>query len=108
MDGPGLRMKMMPWLSLNLKNIRSDIHTIIPLDSLYIITEQFFGKSVLYKYNPNPVIPEPVSYPDSYAASYPSSYPAAVNPQDYYWEKADLKSNYDTIEVIQPQYTYNF
>lgn len=90
--------------SLNIENMRSDIYSIIQLDSLYIISEEFSGISTLYKYNPNPELPEPVSYP----GSYPTSYPAEVNPQDYYWEKADLGVSYLSIEVIQPQYTFDF
>lgn len=90
--------------SLNIKNLRSDIYSIIPLDSLYIITDEFFGISTLYKYNPNPDLPEPVSYPDSY----PIPTTEMVNLEDYYWEKVDLGLSYTSIEVIQPQYTYDF
>ncbi len=90
-----------------IKNMRSDINAIIPFDDLYIITEEFFDQSFLYKYVPNPVFPEPVSYPSSYPDSYPVSFPT-VNEEDYYWEKVELGIDYKTIQVLQPQYTFDF
>ena len=93
--------------SLNIKNMRSDIYAIIPFDDLYIITEEFFNESALYKYIPDPKFPEPVSYPASYPESEPLSY-VSINSEDYYWQKVDLSTNYRTIEVIQPQYTFDF
>lgn len=90
---------------LNLRNVRSDINSIIVLNDLYIITEEFFGKAKLYKYNHNPTFPEPISYP----SSFPSSYSVEeIKEEDYYWEEVDLGFNYDTLEVLQPQYTFNF
>jgi len=90
--------------NLSIKNMRSDIYAIIPMDSLYIISEEFFGLSTLYKYNPNPVFSVPVSFPNSF----PVSFAEPKKLEDYYWEKVDFGTTYDTIEVIQPQYTFDF
>lgn len=93
--------------SFGIKNMRSDLYAIIPFQDLYIITEEFFNQNALYKYIANPEIPETDLTPTSYPDSYPMSY-ASINPEDYYWQKVDLGIDYKTIEVIQPQYTFNF
>lgn len=93
--------------TLNLKNIRSDIHTIIPFDNLYATSLEFFGKSYLYRYNPDPELP--VVAP----ASFPSSFPAKQEPTqeelaEYYWEKVDLGIAYERVKVILPRYSFDF
>lgn len=89
--------------TLNIKNIRADINSIIALENnLFVITQEFFGKNKLYTYNSSPIIP--VSYP----LSYPESYPQVINLDQYYWTEVDLGVNYNKVEVVQPVYTYIF
>jgi hypothetical protein len=88
---------------IDLKSMRSDIYSIIPFDSLMIITEEFAGRNELLKYNPNPQIQQPSSYPESFPVSY-----SMADTQKMYWESVDLGFNYNKVQVIQPFYTYKF
>lgn len=87
--------------SIEIKNMRSDIHSIIPFNDLYITTEEFFGESKLYMYIEDPDLSVPASY-----ASYPTSY--VVNLADLYWKEVELGFDYKSVDVVEAQYTFDY
>lgn len=90
--------------SLNLSSIKDDIDSIIPIEqNLFITTKEDKGFNKIFRYNPNPVIESPTSYP----ASGPVSMPVVKDPKVLYWEELDLGFDYRLIQVLRPTYTYS-